>query len=109
MREKPQPQALPQAEQQAQPVSPPRVLPFQLQMPALQEPQASVLQPQAPQVQPLDASAPLSPPLPSLLFPFWLWLLPRPPRQLLPEGVFSTFSFGGNIGGYGARAAPSFP
>ena len=87
MREKPQPQAPPEAEEPAQPVSLPRALPFQLQMPTLQEPQASVSQPQVPQVQPLDASAPLSPPRPSPLCPLWPWLLPLLPRPLLPEGV----------------------
>jgi hypothetical protein len=80
LREKPQPQA----EQRAQPVSLPRALPFRLQTPALQESQASVLQPQVP---PLDASAPLSPPRPSSLCPLWPWLLPLLPRPLLPAGA----------------------
>ena len=61
---------------------------FQPQMQArLQEPQVSEAQPPVLLGQPPDACAPLSPPLPSLLFPFWLWLLPPLPRPLRPECV----------------------
>ncbi len=84
MQEEPQPQMPPGAEQPAQPVSLPRALQFQLQQPAPQVPQASVAQPQ---VQPRDASAPLSLLHLSLLCPPWSLLLPLLPRPLLPEDV----------------------
>jgi hypothetical protein len=85
LQEEPQPQAPQGAEQPAPPVSLPRALPFQTR--TLQKPRASALQPQAPQVQPLDASAPLSPPRPSPLCPLWPSLPPLLPRPLLPEDV----------------------
>ncbi len=82
LQEEPQPQAPPRAEQPAPQVSLPRALP--VQTPASEDPRASALQ-SAPQVQPLDASAPLSPPPPSPLCPLWPLLLPLLPRPLLPE------------------------
>jgi hypothetical protein len=84
LREEPQPQAPSRAPQPASQVSLPRALP--VQTPALPEPRAWALQP-APQVQPLDASAPVSPPPPSPLCPLWPLLLPLLPRPLLPEDV----------------------
>jgi hypothetical protein len=53
------------------------------------EPQASAVLPQEPwpQVPPPDASAPLSPPHPWLLFPPWPWPLALLPRPLHPECV----------------------
>jgi hypothetical protein len=78
----------PRAEQQrVLPVWSPRVLAFQLQPPALPGPQASVAQPQGLRVQRPGASAPLSPPHPSLPCPPWPWFLPRLPRPLLPGDV----------------------
>ena len=84
LQEEPQPQAPRQAEQPVPQVSLPRGL--LVPTPALEEPRASALQP-APQVQPLDASAPLSPQLPSPLCPLWPLLLPLLPRPRLPEDV----------------------
>jgi hypothetical protein len=78
------------AEQPVHSVSLPRALPFQLLPQALQEPQASVAQPQAleaPQEQPPDASAPPLPPHPLRPCPPWPLLLPRLPHPLLLADV----------------------
>jgi hypothetical protein len=82
-----QPLALRAEQQRVQPVWSPRALPFQLQRQAQQGPQVSVVQPQGLRVQRPGASAPLSPPHPSLPCLPWPSFLPQLPRPLLPGDV----------------------